>query len=164
MKSTNRPWVSLVCLLVTGFLLFQTTAGWAQIQTPLKACPTILGFGREYCPMCEYMAKTLGQLKSKYGSQIDVRLLHFDTDEKLFKQYKVVFVPTQVFLDASGKEVFRQTGVFTLYELEKKLKELKLIQTSEERHYFDKNAKILALGGFHGLRGNILFLVKNLMS
>ena len=114
--------------------------------------------------MCEYMAKTLGQLKSKYGSQIEVRLVHFEPGEKLFKQYKVVFVPTQVFLDASGKEVFRQTGVFTLYELEKKLKELKLIQTSEEMHYFDKDAKTSTLGGFLGLRGDIPFLVKNLIS
>ena len=164
MKSTNRPWISLVCLLVNGFLFFQTTAGWAQIQTPPKPRPTILGFGREYCPMCEYMAKTLGQLKSKYGNQIDVRLVHFEPDEKLFKQYKVVFVPTQVFLDASGKEVFRQTGVFTLYELEKKLKELKLIQTSEEMHYFNNDAKTSNLGGFLRLPGDIPFLVKNLIS
>jgi hypothetical protein len=48
--------------------------------------------------------------------------------------------------------------------LEKKLKELKLIQTSEEMHYFDKNDEISTLGGFFGLRGDILFLVKNLMS
>jgi thioredoxin 1 len=128
MKSTKRPGVSLVCLWVMGFWVFQTTAGWAQIQTPLQPRPTILEFSREYCPMCEYMAKTLGQLKSKYGSQIDVRLLHFDPDENLFKQYKIVFVPTQVFLDASGKEVFRHTGLFTPYELTKKLKELKLIR------------------------------------
>jgi len=48
--------------------------------------------------------------------------------------------------------------------LEKKLKELKLIQTSEEMHYFDKNAKTSTLGGLLGLRGDILFLIKNLMS
>ena len=28
---------------------------------------------------------------------------------------KVVFVPIQVFLEASGKKVFRQTGFFTMY-------------------------------------------------
>ena len=39
MKSTNRPWISLVCLLVNGFLFFQTTAGWAQIQTPPETSP-----------------------------------------------------------------------------------------------------------------------------
>lgn len=78
--------------------------------------------------MCVYMEKTLGQLKVKYGDQINVQVAQYD-DLKLYKKYKVALVPTQIFLDASGKEVFRQTGVFTLLELEKKLKELKLIQT-----------------------------------
>jgi thioredoxin 1 len=77
--------------------------------------------------MCEYMRKTLDQLKAKYGDQLEVRILYYGPDEKLFKQYKVVFVPTQVVLDASGKEVFRHNGIFTEYELAKKLQELKLI-------------------------------------
>jgi thioredoxin 1 len=128
-KSTNRLWVSLVCLLVADFLVFQTTAVWAQIQTPQKPSPAILEFGREYCPMCEHMAKVLQQLSAKYGDQIEVRILYRnDSNEHLFRQYKVVFVPTQVFLDASGKEVFRQTGMFTQSELVKKLEELKLIK------------------------------------
>ena len=125
MKSLYRPLVFLTCLLLSGFFLLQAASG----QPPTKLHPAILEFSREYCPMCAYMEKTLKQLKAKYGDQIEVRILHYDPDEKLFKQYKVAFVPTQVFLDASGKEVFRQTGVFTLYELEKKLKQLKLIQT-----------------------------------
>jgi thioredoxin 1 len=124
MKSFYRPLVFLTCLLLSGFFLVQT----ASAQPPTESHPTILEFSREYCPMCAYMEKTLKQLKAKYGDKIEVRILYYDPDDKLFKQYKVVFVPTQVFLDASGKEVFRQTGVFTLYELEKKLKQLKLIQ------------------------------------
>jgi thioredoxin len=124
MKSLSRPLVILTYLLLSGFFLVQS----ASAQPPTKPHPTILEFSREYCPMCAYMQKTLGQLKAKYGDQIEVRILYYDPDDKLFKQYKVAIVPTQVFLDASGKEVFRQTGVFTLYELEKKLRELKLIQ------------------------------------
>ena len=42
---------------------------------------------------------------------------------------KVAFTPTQVYLDASGKEVFRHTGVSTEYELVSKLQKLNLIKT-----------------------------------
>ena len=129
MKSLYRPLVFLTCLLLSGFFLLQAASAQPLIQTPQKPRPVILEFSREFCPMSAYMEKTLKQLKAKHVDQIEVRILHYDSDEKLFKQYKVAIVPTQVFLDASGKEVFRQSGVFTLDALEKKLKQLKLIQT-----------------------------------
>lgn len=118
----------LIGMFLCGPFFLQPTLAQPPIQTPQKHRPVILEFSRELCPMCEHMEKVLLQLKGKYGDQIEIRILHYDPDAKLFKQYKVVFVPTQVFLDASGKEIFRQTGVFTIYELVKKLKELKLIQ------------------------------------
>jgi thioredoxin 1 len=78
--------------------------------------------------MCKEMEVMLEQLKVNYGNQIEIRMVHIDPDEKLFKQYRVVFVPTQIFLNAAGKEVFRHRGVFPQSELIKKLKELKFIQ------------------------------------
>jgi thiol-disulfide isomerase/thioredoxin len=129
MKLILRLWFFVFPFLLGGFFFLEAALAQPQIQAPTKSRPVILEFSRELCPMCEYMEKTLGQLKAKYGDQIEVRILHYDSDEKLFKQYEVVFVPTQLFLDASGKEVFRHIGVFTLSELEKKLKQLKMLQT-----------------------------------
>jgi hypothetical protein len=43
-------------------------------------------------------------------------------------KYKVMLVPTQVFLDAGGNEVSRHIGLFPEAELVQKLKELKFIQ------------------------------------
>ena len=44
------------------------------------------------------------------------------------RQYKIVLIPTQVFFDASGKEVDRHIGALTKEEVIKKLKELKFIR------------------------------------
>ena len=128
MKFSHRRCLSLICLALGGLLLLQTIPGRAQEPPPREPRTTILEFSREYCPMCEYMKKVLGKVKAKYGDQIEVRQLYYDPDAKLYRQYQVVFVPTQVFLDASGQEVFRHTGVFTEYEVAKKLLELKLIK------------------------------------
>jgi thioredoxin 1 len=125
----NRRRLAAICLVIGVFGLSQINSGPVWGQNLQKPRATILEFSRELCPMCAYMEKSLDQIKAKYGDQIEVRLLYFDPDAKLFRQYQVVFVPTQVFLDAAGKEVFRQTGVSTPYELTKKLKELKLIKT-----------------------------------
>jgi thioredoxin 1 len=129
MRLNNHRRLAVICLVIGALGLSQIISGPAWGQDLQKPRATILEFSREFCPMCTYMQKVLDQIKAKYGDQIEVRLLYFDPDAKLFRQYKVVFVPTQVFLDAAGKEVFRRTGVFTPYELTKKLKELKLIKT-----------------------------------
>jgi hypothetical protein len=73
---------------------------------------------RELYAIGEYMEKVLQVWRTDRDSNPPLR-----PDENLFKHH-VVFVPTQVFLDASGKEVFRLTGGLTQYELVKKLKEL----------------------------------------
>ena len=45
----------------------------------------------------------------------------------LFKQYKIMLVPTQVFLNAEGQEVDRHIGAWTQDEVVNKLKELQFI-------------------------------------
>jgi thioredoxin 1 len=51
-----------------------------------------------------------------------------EKSEDLFKQFKIMLVPTQVFLDASGKEVDRHVGALTKEQVVQKLKELKFIK------------------------------------
>jgi thioredoxin 1 len=73
------------------------------------------------------MEKILAAVKARYGSQVDIRLVYVDRDKDLAGQYKVMLIPTQVFLDPSGHEVFRHLGLFPQEELVKKLRELKFI-------------------------------------
>jgi hypothetical protein len=57
-----------------------------------------------------------------------VTKLYIDEAEPTFRRYKVVIVPTQVFLDTSGKEVYRHEGIFKQAALIQKLRELKFIR------------------------------------
>jgi thioredoxin 1 len=74
------------------------------------------------------MEKILEAVKGQYGQQVEVRLIYVDRDKDLARQYKVMLIPTQVFVDASGQEVFRHLGLFPKDELVKKLQELKFIK------------------------------------
>jgi len=129
MKLLLHPRFLVIYLLLGGFFFLEAAPAQLQIQAPPETRPLILEFSRDLCSMFEYMQKTLEQLKAKYEDRIMVRILQFDLDEKLFKQYNVVIVPTQIFLDSSGREVFRHSGILTLSELTKKLEELKLLQS-----------------------------------
>lgn len=111
-----------------GFLAL-CQAGLAQAQgvasTPAK--PALYDFGRGLCLPCKEMEKVLAEVKSAYGDQVEVRLVMLEKNEDLFKQYKIMLVPTQVFLDAEGHEVDRHMGALSKEDVVKKLKELKFI-------------------------------------
>lgn len=74
--------------------------------------PTILAFGMSHCYSCMAMSKVFFQVMEEHpefqiysiDSQKD-RLVSRDT-------YKLKEMPTQVFFDAKGEEVFRHTGAY----------------------------------------------------
>jgi thioredoxin len=89
--------------------------------------PALYDFGRGMCIPCKEMEKVLAAVKSDYGDQVEVRLVLMEKHDDLFKQYKIMLVPTQVFLNADGKEVARHIGAWSKDEVVGKLKELKFI-------------------------------------
>jgi thioredoxin 1 len=74
------------------------------------------------------MAKIMAELKPQYSDQLEVRMVYVDKEKDLFQQYKIMLIPTQVFLDAAGKEVDRHVGAWSKEEVIKKLKDLKFIR------------------------------------
>ena len=102
--------------------------GLAQTSTPPQARPTLYEFGAGYCFSCKEMEQIMQELKGKYGAQLEVRLVYADKEKDLFQQYKILMIPTQVFLDASGKEVERHIGPLSRDEVLQKLRDLKFIK------------------------------------
>jgi thioredoxin 1 len=74
------------------------------------------------------MAKIMAELTKSHSDQVEFRMVYVDKEKPLFEQYKIMLIPTQVFLDASGKEVDRHIGALTKEAVLEKLKELKFIR------------------------------------
>jgi thioredoxin 1 len=128
MKFWRHAVVGSVCL-VAGFLMVgQPLPTLAQAAAPATGKPTLYEFGAGYCASCKEMAIIMAELTKSHSDQVEFRMVYVDKEEPLFKQYKIMLIPTQVFLDASGKEVDRHVGALTKEEVLKKLKELKLIR------------------------------------
>jgi|WetSurMetagenome_2_1015567.scaffolds.fasta_scaffold1524564_1 thioredoxin 1 len=114
--------------LVAGFLLvWGAMPSQAQGAAPAPGKPALYDFGRGMCIPCKEMEKVLSAVKSEYGDQVEVRLVLLEKNEDMFKQYKITAVPTQVFLNAEGKEVDRHIGASSKEEVVAKLKALKFI-------------------------------------
>jgi thioredoxin 1 len=119
--------IGLVCLVMGFLVVWQPCPTQAQSSAPAKGKPALYEFGAGYCVSCKEMEKVMAELKKSHSDQVEVRMVYVDKEKPLFEQYKIMLIPTQVFLDASGKEVDRHMGALTKEEVLKKLQELKLI-------------------------------------
>ena len=111
--------------LALAVLFIQAAPGWSQ--TP-KARPALYEFGAGYCASCKEMEKVIAELRASHSDQVEFRMVYADKEKALFQQYKVILIPTQVFLNAEGKEVFRHMGPLTKDQVLQKLRELKFVR------------------------------------
>lgn len=123
--------LKIIALSLGMLLLTQVLPAWAQAPGPPKTLPQILEFDRKLCPVCRESELIIQEVKNRYPGQFVVSRVYIDEREPMFRQYRVVIVPTQVFLDPAGQEVFRHEGVFAQEKLLQKLRELKFIQDRE---------------------------------
>jgi thioredoxin-like negative regulator of GroEL len=117
----------LILLLVGWMWLAPVLPARAQNPAARTALPVLLEFDRKFCPICRASEIVILAVKDQYSGQFQVRKLYMDEDEAWFRRYKIAIVPSQVFLDPAGQEVYRHEGVFKKEDLIQKLRELKFI-------------------------------------
>jgi thioredoxin 1 len=86
--------------------------------------PTVLDFGRGECGACKAMKPVLDELARRHEGRVTVRILDLKEApaQALADSMRILLIPSQVFLDASGREVARHEGEMTLDELEAELR------------------------------------------
>jgi thioredoxin 1 len=72
--------------------------------------PRLVELGGEKCIPCRQMAPILEEVGKAYAGRLIVEKLDVQKDASLGRQWKVRVIPTQVFLDAQGKEIARHEG------------------------------------------------------
>jgi thioredoxin-like negative regulator of GroEL len=122
----------IIIFLLGLLLLASILPAWAQAPGPPHTLPQLYEFDRKLCPVCRESELIIREVKNLYPGQFAGRRLYIDEHQPLFRQYQVAIVPTQVFLDPAGKEVFRHEGVFPKDQLIQKLRELKFIRDGEK--------------------------------
>jgi thioredoxin len=128
MKFLRGTFIGLLCLVAGFLVVWQPVPTLSQGSAPAQGKPALYEFGAKYCIPCKEMKEVMAALKTSHGDQVEFRMVYVDEEKPLFGQYKIVAIPTQVFLDASGKEVDRHLGALPKEEVINKLKELKFIR------------------------------------
>ena len=82
---------------------------------------TFVELGSVNCIPCKQMQPVMKTIEEKYGNQ--VKVIFYDVwkeDQKKYAtQYGIKLIPTQVFLDANGKEFHRHEGFYPETEIDK---------------------------------------------
>ncbi len=86
--------------------------------------PRLLDLGADKCIPCKMMAPVLAELKKEYAGRLQVDFIDVWKFPDAAKPYGIEVIPTQIFFDASGKELFRHVGFFGKEDILGKWKEL----------------------------------------
>ncbi|MCX6354125.1 MAG: thioredoxin family protein [Candidatus Aureabacteria bacterium] len=86
--------------------------------------PALIDLGRTFCIPCKLMAPILEEMKKEYEGRLYVEFIDVGDNPEAGRKYRINMIPTQIFLDASGKELYRHVGFFAKEDILKKWKEL----------------------------------------
>jgi thioredoxin 1 len=86
--------------------------------------PVLVDFGANSCVPCRQLRPILKEINKEYSEKASVLVIDVYKYQDLARQYKIQLIPTLVFFDSKGKEVFRHVGVLDKDKIIAKLKEI----------------------------------------
>lgn len=125
-------WGSVLCLLILANLA--GTAGvWSDTTTavdfgqiPSKGSITMIDLGADKCIPCKLMAPVLDKLKKVYAGKAAIVFIDVWKHKKQAKRFGIRTIPTQIFFDAGGREVYRHVGFMSEKAIRQQLKKMGL--------------------------------------
>ena len=86
--------------------------------------PRIVDLGKGECVPCKMMAPILEELAEEYRGSVVIEVIDIGDKPEAVKQYGMRVMPTQVFFDAAGSEVWRHEGFLARETIIEKLHEM----------------------------------------
>jgi thioredoxin 1 len=88
---------------------------------------TFIELGADRCIPCKAMQPIMKEMAKEYAGKIQVVFYDVWKDPAPARKYGIQLIPTQVFIDQNGKEIFRHVGFFAKEEILQMLKEKGII-------------------------------------
>ncbi|MDO9122831.1 MAG: thioredoxin domain-containing protein [Deltaproteobacteria bacterium] len=86
--------------------------------------PFLVDFGANSCLPCRQLRPILKEIGKEYAGKAQILVIDVYKYQHLAKEYKIQALPTLVFFDNKGKEVFRHPGAMNKDQIVAKLKEI----------------------------------------
>jgi thioredoxin 1 len=86
--------------------------------------PRMVDLGADKCIPCKMMAPILEELRREYAGVFTVEFIDVWKNPDAAEKYGIRIIPTQIFFDATGKELFRHEGFYSKEDILAKWEEL----------------------------------------
>jgi len=86
--------------------------------------PKMLDLGSKSCIPCKKMAPILDSLREEYKGRAEITFIDIKENRGAATEHKITLIPTQVFFDTTGKEVYRHIGFYSADSIVTHLKAL----------------------------------------
>lgn len=129
-RSAWKAVVVVALLAAVGLAIALKSDGGGSEERPVEygpsagGLPRLIEIGSVTCIPCRMMKPILDELRRDYAGRLRVDFIDVQVDPGAAMKYGIRVIPTQVFLDANGNELFRHEGFFPKEEILAKWKEL----------------------------------------
>jgi thioredoxin 1 len=91
---------------------------------PAASLPRLLELGAGKCIPCKTMAPIIEEIRQEYAGRLAVESIDVMENQAKAREYNLRLIPCQIFLDPSGKELWRHEGVISKADILAKWEEL----------------------------------------
>lgn len=127
-----RGRVRLICLLSVAvfFALSVDVRGDELRDVPVKGMVTMLDLGAKSCIPCKMMAPILQKLEKVFRGKAAIVFIDVWEHNDQVRRFRLHAIPTQIFYDKDGKEVYRHVGFMSEEAIIGQLKKMGVDQSA----------------------------------
>jgi len=96
-------------------------------KIPLKGMVTMVDLGAKSCIPCKMMAPILEKLERVYEGKAAIVFIDVWKHRGQAKRFRIRAIPTQIFFDKQGKEIYRHVGFMSEKAIVKQLKKMGVV-------------------------------------
>lgn len=102
--------ISFCLVTILTLLLSAPVHAEEAMEIPVKNMVTMVDLGAHKCIPCKMMAPILTKLTKEYEGKAAIIFIDVWEDNSQGSKFGIKSIPTQIFFDREGKEVYRHQG------------------------------------------------------
>jgi len=104
--------IKFICFGIFTFFFFMVSpvSSASHMEIPVKDMVTMVDLGAKTCIPCKMMAPILEKLTKQYDGHAAIIFIDVWENRNQGEKFGIRAIPTQIFFDKNGKEVYRHQG------------------------------------------------------